>query len=237
MQLPMPILARLNNKIHQGPWKFRFRTNRLLQAFRVRRQLASMRPLEVNAASAHLSPYALWAILGDAKAPGQVDHLPILLPQAVLRVAGVGPNKRSSGNTQYSSMVVSNRVGRFGNRRLAFVEPPRECRSKPIPVCLSHLRFQQLVHRRRVGLAFGRLHDRAYQEADYCGLAALVLFHLLGVGGDDVVDNLLDGSGVADLLVAVTVDNGARGVAGGHHLGEDLFGLFAVDLFLVDEGD
>ncbi len=38
----------------------------------------------------------------------------------------------------------------------------------------------------------------------------LHLLHLLGVGGDDLIDDLLDGAGVGDLLEAAALDDLGR---------------------------
>ena len=67
----------------------------------------------------------------------------------------------------------------------------------------------ELVEEGRVGLSFGEPHDLADEEGGDGLLASAVLLDLLGIGGDDFVDHLLDGGGVADLLrLFALVDSG-----------------------------
>jgi|HubBroStandDraft_4_1064222.scaffolds.fasta_scaffold334092_1 hypothetical protein len=50
---------------------------------------------------------------------------------------------------------------------------------------------QQLIHDLRISLSFGRLHHLPDKESDHGLLAGPVLFKLLGVRGENFVDNLL----------------------------------------------
>src|SRR2546428_364765 len=50
---------------------------------------------------------------------------------------------------------------------------------------------EQLVHQLRVGLALRGLHDLADKETHDCFLPRAVLLELLGISGDDFVDDLL----------------------------------------------
>ena len=58
---------------------------------------------------------------------------------------------------------------------------------------------------------------------------ALACSDLVGIGGDDVVDQLLDRAGVGDLLHAARLDDGARVAALGPHDLEQVLGDLARD--------
>ena len=58
----------------------------------------------------------------------------------------------------------------------------------------------ELVEQRGIGLAFAEAHDLAYEEGGHGFFASTILFELLWVGGDDLVDHGFDGGGVGDLL-------------------------------------
>src|SRR5579862_1559427 len=58
---------------------------------------------------------------------------------------------------------------------------------------------QKLVERRRVRLAAAGFHYLALEEADHRGFSSAVLLHLLGIGGNDFVDDLAERTFVADL--------------------------------------
>ena len=60
--------------------------------------------------------------------------------------------------------------------------------------------FEQIRDRGHVGLAARGLHRLAHQEVDHRCLAALVLFHLFGIGGDHVGDDLLQRSRIGNLF-------------------------------------
>src|ERR1035437_1054835 len=49
-------------------------------------------------------------------------------------------------------------------------------------------------------LSLGRLHDLTDEEADHGLLACAILLQLPGIGGDHLIDNLLDSRGVSKLL-------------------------------------
>src|SRR4051812_43368699 len=68
--------------------------------------------------------------------------------------------------------------------------------------------FEQIVHRLRVCLAAGRLHHLPDKPADELRLGFRLL-DLVGIGGDDVVDNLFDGSEIGDLLHTAGFDQRA----------------------------
>ncbi len=53
------------------------------------------------------------------------------------------------------------------------------------------LRYQ-LIHQLRISLAFRYLHHLTDKERGYGLLARAVLLHLLGIRGDDLIENLFD---------------------------------------------
>ncbi len=63
----------------------------------------------------------------------------------------------------------------------------------------AELFLQSIVHGLRVGLAAGRFHDLADEPAEHGGLR-LHLLDLVGIGGDDRVDGLFDGTRIGDLF-------------------------------------
>ena len=61
--------------------------------------------------------------------------------------------------------------------------------SVPIAPGSGHeLAFQQIIDLLRVGLALALFHDLADEEAEHLVVAGAVLGYLVGVGGDDGVD-------------------------------------------------
>src|SRR5262245_40776757 len=73
----------------------------------------------------------------------------------------------------------------------------------------SELRLEQLIHRLRVRLATGRTHHLADEPSDHRGLRSR-LFRLVGILGDDLVDDLLDCANISDLPEAALLDERAR---------------------------
>src|SRR5260370_1134906 len=71
--------------------------------------------------------------------------------------------------------------------------------------------FEQGVHSLRIGFAAGGFHHLTDKPLDGRGLG-FRLRHLVGIGGDDVVDHLLDRTEVGDLFHAARFDQRA-GVA------------------------
>ncbi len=69
---------------------------------------------------------------------------------------------------------------------------------------------QELVHQRGIGLAFGGAHHLADEISDDGLLAPTILFELLGTAGDDLIDNLLNGRGVGDLLRFLFLVDGGK---------------------------
>jgi len=70
---------------------------------------------------------------------------------------------------------------------------------RPVGRASAQLFLQRLVHQGRVGLALGGFHHLADEEAEQLVLAAPVLFHLVGIGGQYGIHLLHDGAGVRDL--------------------------------------
>ena len=79
---------------------------------------------------------------------------------------------------------------------------------RPIAV-LAQLLPQQLVDQRRVGLALGRFHHLADEEAEHLGVRG-VLRDLGRAGGERGVDRGLDRAGVGDLAQALGLDDCRR---------------------------
>src|SRR3989344_5353524 len=77
---------------------------------------------------------------------------------------------------------------------------------------LSQLRklwgAQQFVDLRRIGLALAGLHDLADQRVEGLVLARAELRHVVGVGGNHFVDDLLQRAGVVHLLESLGFDDG-----------------------------
>jgi Glu-tRNA(Gln) amidotransferase subunit E-like FAD-binding protein len=72
----------------------------------------------------------------------------------------------------------------------------------------AQLLHQQSIHLPRIGLALAGLHDRADQAVQGFGVTRLELFHVLGVGGQHIVDDLFQLAGVIHLLEAFGFDDG-----------------------------
>src|SRR5690554_1665431 len=71
------------------------------------------------------------------------------------------------------------------------------------------LGLHQIAQRLRIGLAARGLHGLADEPADH-GRLGLDLLDLVGIGGDDLIDNGLDGAHVGHLLHAPALDDGRR---------------------------
>src|SRR3989344_1159358 len=67
---------------------------------------------------------------------------------------------------------------------------------------------QQFVDLRRIGLALAGLHDLADQRVEGLVLARAELRHVVGVGGNHFVDDLLQRAGVVHLLESLGFDDG-----------------------------
>jgi hypothetical protein len=80
-------------------------------------------------------------------------------------------------------------------RRAPSAQPQRRrtCRSD-VELCLEYL-----VDGLRVRLAPGRLHHLAYEPSDHCGLR-FRLSRLVGIAGNDIIDELFDRGCVGHLL-------------------------------------
>src|SRR3990167_633899 len=100
------------------------------------------------------------------------------------------------------------------------------------PELLSQKRVQSL----RIGLAAACLHRLADEPAKH-GRLGLGLFRLVGVGGKDLIDDLLDRPGIGDLFQAARFDDLARAAALGPDDLEDVLGDLAGDRLLADEVD
>src|SRR5216683_2346681 len=83
---------------------------------------------------------------------------------------------------------------------------------------------QQIVELRRVRLALGGLHDLAGKEAEELVVAGPIVGKLFRIGGDDGVDDSLDGAGVRDLLQTPLLDDIVRALVFGPHGLEYVFG-------------
>src|SRR5262249_49652675 len=89
--------------------------------------------------------------------------------------------------------------------RTAFAAPrARRCERSE-----AELALEQVVDRLRIGFAAGRLHHLADEPAERLRLV-LHLRSLVGIGRDDVVDDLLDRREVGDLLHAAALHERAR---------------------------
>src|SRR3982751_2375173 len=77
--------------------------------------------------------------------------------------------------------------------------------------------LQQLVELRGVRLAGGGLHHLSYEESEQLVLARAVVGELAGILRHDLVDRLLDGARVGDLLETLGLDDGVRVLALGPH--------------------
>src|SRR5215210_9178364 len=94
--------------------------------------------------------------------------------------------------------------------------------------------FEQVVYRLRVCLAAGRLHDLPDKPADELWLGFRLL-DLVGIGGDDVVDNLFDGTEIGDLLHTADFDQRAGITTLVPDDLEQVFGDFSGDGALADQ--
>ena len=102
---------------------------------------------------------------------------------------------------------------------------------------LGELLREKLVDDLGVALAAHLLHALADEEPDDLGVSILVARHLVGVRGDDRVDDGLDRAGVRHLLHAALLHDGGRVFVLVHDGGEDLFGLFGGDGVLDEQAD
>jgi hypothetical protein len=59
-------------------------------------------------------------------------------------------------------------------------------------VCSIQFLRKQFVYQLRIGLALGRLHDLTDEESEHGFLPGAVLFELLGVVREDLVDDLFE---------------------------------------------
>src|SRR5258706_6869064 len=100
-------------------------------------------------------------------------------------------------------------------------------------ISIAQLLLQESVHHRRVPLALHLAHHLADEEADEVLLSALVLSHLVGAGGDDLVDGGGDGAFVGDLGEALVADHLRRLRAAPEPLLQDLLGAWPADHPLV----
>src|SRR3954452_11546805 len=92
----------------------------------------------------------------------------------------------------------------------------------------AELRLQQIVDGLRIGLAAGLLHHLTDEPAGELRLG-FRLRDLVGVGGDDVVDDLFDRAQIRDLLHAARFDQFARVAALGPDDLEQVLGDFSGD--------
>src|SRR5689334_974990 len=79
----------------------------------------------------------------------------------------------------------------------------------PSPLLEPEFLLQDLVERLRVGLAARGFHGLADKPADERGFGE-DLRHLIGIGGDDLIDDLLDRTQVRHLLHAAALDDRCR---------------------------
>src|ERR1700688_3242988 len=91
----------------------------------------------------------------------------------------------------------------------------------------TQLSFQQVVELRRIRLALGGLHDLADEETEELVLAGPIVGKLSRIGGDNGVDDSLDGPRVGDLLQASFLDDVVRPLTSGPHGLEYVFGDFS----------
>jgi hypothetical protein len=98
----------------------------------------------------------------------------------------------SSGPLSFSMCGSRRRSSYFGCMNCGPVGPPDRAED-PVPHLLAKLLSQQLIHHLRIGLTLRRLHHLADKEARNRLLPGAVLFHLLRIGGDDLINDLLQG--------------------------------------------
>ncbi len=121
-----------------------------------------------------------------------------------------------------------------GDRPGAGLPRTGTCRVAPCSVYPCSFFFSSSLTAAGFALPLARLHHLADEEAEDLLLAAAVLLDLAGVGGDDLVDDLLDGAAVGDLLEALLGDDGVGVLAALPHLLEDGLGDLAGDGAVVD---
>ena len=94
-----------------------------------------------------------------------------------------------------------------------------------------------MIHHLGRGLSLELPHDLPHQEAEGLLLAAQVVLHRFGVGGQYLLHHLAHQAGVGDLLQAVLSDIGVYVAVLGKDGIEDLHRRVPVDLSLLDQGD
>src|SRR6266850_7055039 len=82
--------------------------------------------------------------------------------------------------------------------------PPRSGRFLRLA---GQLPLQNLVHLPRVRLSLGRLHHLTDEGVERLFLSGAVIFDLLCVRGEDLVDDFFDRAGIADLFQAALFDD------------------------------
>src|SRR5215813_10354827 len=102
------------------------------------------------------------------------------------------------------------------------------------PSAKSELGLDQIVDGLRVRLAAGRLHDLPDEPAD-CLRIGLGVADLVGIGGDDLIDQLLDRAQVRHLLHSARLNDCLRIAALGPDDVEQLLGDLAGDRALPDQ--
>ena len=88
---------------------------------------------------------------------------------------------------------------------------------------------EQFVDLRRIGLALRGLHHLPDEITEQRFFPGAVLFQLLGVFRDDLVDDLLDRAGIGDLFQALLRDHSIGIAFAVPHGFEDFFGDLAGD--------
>src|SRR5882762_11597487 len=91
--------------------------------------------------------------------------------------------------------------------------PPRSGRFLQLA---GQLPLQNLVHLRRVRLALGRLHHLTDEGVERLFLPGAVVFDLLRVRGEDLVDDFFDLATVGDLLEPPFLDDVVDGTLREH---------------------
>ncbi len=87
----------------------------------------------------------------------------------------------------------------------------------------------------RVGFTLGRFHDLADQKAEDFVVTRAVLFDLLGIGREHLIDRRLDTPQVRHLFQSFFTDDLLRRFAAIQQRFEDALGDLTADLALIDQ--
>ena len=104
-------------------------------------------------------------------------------------------------------------------------------------VLLCHHFPYQLIDHCRVGFAFHGTHGLAYDKAHGFFFAGFKISHGLGVGGQKVLDDLLEGAFITDYLKAFGLYIGFRVNVVGEYFFEDGAGYGPVDDIFLHQAD